>query len=272
MSEIVSTLHTTPYYTFASPRYNCLRNYPTTLIPEDYEHFDSVNGSADKYFPCYTLTSNQPPVVELVDNKGVKYPLKGNLSFRKHLDKGSFKIVGRKDNPDKPFNQNLARHKVYFTSYVSSKFNPGWCVIQTYNQPPSLPGDKVTYIPQLLVRCLGNNMSVAELYAYDLDSADKGALLISEEGFLPGDIVLYKKHLFKCHVPTKSYPPSQQKDNQFWNVIDLQNNVFNADVFTISKEGAKYYKDATDETRRFDPVKDNQGTLVSWSIAYYSDN
>lgn len=40
-----NTINTIPGFVFGSPRYNALRNYDTTLVPENYRAYDSINGT-----------------------------------------------------------------------------------------------------------------------------------------------------------------------------------------------------------------------------------
>lgn len=270
MSEIVSTIYTTPYYTFSSPRYNCLRNYETGLIPENYANFDALNGSCDKYFPCYTLTVNSIPKTELVNNNGERKTQQGSFAFREHMPRATTRIVGRKDRPATPFNATLQRYKLYQDKYITAKLNPGWCVIQTQIEPPASEGGKQTYLPQFVVRALGNNSSIKQLYAIDLDDEKTQQLYVSSTRFLAGEIVQFKKNLFKCIEETSSYPPTSGQDTDNWQYLNFERNVFNADIFALEETNSAFFMSITDDRRKFDPVVDNTNDdLICWSLAYY---
>lgn len=266
MSEISSTLYTTSFYVFGSPRYNCIRNYPTILAPEDYTSYDGLNGTCDKYFPCYTLTSNDKPITEFVNEKGEVVKNEGAFGFREHQPKTKFKIVGKKDNPDSPSNSTLARHKIYEDLYITSKLNPGWCVIQSQQKQESETA-KIENVPQFVVRALGNNGSMRQLYALDLDAQEPQALNMTTVGFLAGDIVVYKSNLFKCLKDTVVFPPTSAVDNEEWKYMNFEN-VFNADLFALTPEKSAYFMDVSDENRKFDPTKADD-TLMCWSVAYH---
>lgn len=269
MSEIVSTLYITPYFTYGSPRYNCVRTLPTVLVPEDYKAFDNLNGTCDKYFPCYTLTTNTPPKTELINNEGVTTMLKGSFSFREHRTSTDYSIIGRKSNPGSPYNLGLARHKVYLTKCLTAKLNPGWCVLQTRIKPPQDEEGKDTYIPQFVVRILGNNDTIKQLYAVDLDEETTQNIYGSQTDFLPGEIIKYKQNLFKCIIQTKDYPPITPTTNNNWQYLNLNKSIFNADLFAISDNNAEYFLSVEEDKRKFNPTTDDPDTLVAWNAAYY---
>lgn len=268
MSEIVSQFYTNTYYTFASPRYNCIKNFPTTLVPEDYSRFDGINGTCDKFFPCYSLLENNRPKTELVNNAGDVFEQKGVFGFREHKRKFQSRFIGSKNSTNAYANKTLSKHRVDEDKYVSTTLNPGWCVIQTAVKPPKTPTEKVTYIPQFVVRALGNNDSIRQLYAVNLDD-ESNQLYSSNTDFAEGEIVNFKNNLFKCVKSTKEYPPTELKDNDFWQYINFDRNVFNADLFVLTDTDSKYFLPVSDNKRNFDPKREVDDTLLCWSVAYY---
>ena len=265
MSEIISTLYTTSYYTFSSPRYNTLYNYPTQLVPEDYSIFDAVNGTCDKYFPCYVLTSCDKPKTELVKNTGEAIENKGCFSFREHIQKAATKKVGKKDKPASPSN-DLAQYKIQSDLYTTVRLNAGWSVIQTKNIYEN--NQPVEYLPQFVVRALGNNTSIRELYVEDLDTEKVKNINSSTTNFLSGELVVYKKNIYKCIKDTLNYPPvTAGSDTEEWKYINFSN-VFNADIFALTDTSSAYFTEVSDEERLFDPDKEDD-TLICWSVAYY---
>lgn len=252
-------------YTFASPRYNCIVNFPSVLVPEDYRLFDSLNGTADKYFPCYTLLQGSSPKTVLYNNLGIQTEHEGVFGFREHSKhRKSFK-VGKKDNPASPSNKNLFQAKVFTDRYITTNLNPGWCVIQTVE---TVVNDETVYTPNYVVRVLGNNSVTKELYAINLDDEDI-EIEYTNASFVAGDIAIYKQNLFKCIKETNLFPPKQLIDNEYWKSLNM-NNVFNADLFTLTNKTSSYVAEVGEEDRRFNPDSEDD-SLICFNIAYWHE-
>ena len=261
--ETISTIYNTLNHGFGSPRYHALLNLETLIVPEDYSLFDSLNGTCDKYFPCYSLISSTKPVTEFIDNLGVATTIaKGPLSMRELSTNKLPAIIGRNDSPARPFNSTLARHKVFTTTLGSSLLNPGWCNIQVKE---GLESGKTTYAPQYIIRNLGNTSSIAQLYAIPID--DKAKLGAST--FYVGDITIYKNNLWRCKVETLNLPPVKpETPSQEWDNVS-ESSVFNSDVFAVTPTSSAYLMSAKDEERQFNPSTDEPESLIAWSVAYY---
>jgi hypothetical protein len=272
MSTVVNT---TSYFTFGSPRYNSINTLSTNLIPEDNEHFTSLNGTYDKFFPLYRLIETDEPVHELVQQDSSSSPIKGGLKIHNTSYK-TFKVDygAIKGSKERPYNSNLEKQSVSYSNWSSIRLNSAWCVIQ---QQEKTTNAGVEYIPTLLVRALGTNATIVQIHALDLDADIKNTITQWKSTDFPiGLIVKYKDNAWRCIKPTRKIPPEKApKDSQLingdWSYMNYNDNVFNADIFFLSESGdSNYLKEVKDSKRKFHPVKDNKDDdLVCWNLAYY---
>lgn len=272
----MSTVNLTSYYIFGSPRYNAAATFPTIMIPEDYAYYTGLNGTYDKYFPLYRLTETSEPTVELVSANADSFKIKGDLSIRVNNYKASTAEYGAiKGNAERPFNSNLEKQSVSYSYWAHTRLNAAWCVIQN-KQDTSNPLN-IEYIPQLLVRTLGNNAVLSDVHAIDLDSLKAGDTWKSSE-FPRGMIVKYKNNIWRCKRPNRQNPPSKAlssgQTNEDWEYMNLNDNVFNADLFALTPDGTSaYIFEVKDTKRRFNPILANKDDdLVCWNLAYYHGN
>lgn len=263
-------------YVFASPRYNLFRNQTTNLIPEDYGYYDNINGSYDKYFPCYSLDTNDIPLLKLKNAENIDTSLKtsGDISLSLFKTKYPGKQVGKVDKPDSPSNSNLEQKKIYFTTYIASKLNPGWSVIQSRAVKDSNT-NKYTYTPNFIIRALGTNEVCDQIFAIDIDDKTMTSGILN---YKTGTIVKQKEsenntesryYLWKALSDTTSRPPRKPTElNPNWKLLDFTFNVFNADIFSIANKEINYFMDVSNKTRKFHPNKEND-SLVCWNMSYY---
>lgn len=251
-------INTTSFYQFSSPRYNSVRSFESILIPENYHTHDSINGSYDKLFPCYSLTESDKPKTQLVLQDNQTIDLVGSFQLKEVRKNIKTKYIGKKINPDKPYNNNLDRKEVLYNLYEGMKLNTGWSVIQTRT--------KNNYKePLFLVRCLGDTNAITAIFAIPLDETINKFDLEVEIG----TIVSYKSNIWRCIAKTKEYPPKTPVlTTNYWKLYRTDN-VFNADVFTLSRVGSNYLIKVTDQKRSFLPQKQKDDTLVVWNLAYY---
>jgi hypothetical protein len=267
--------HTVPYYTFASPRYRAVKNKQIELIPEDYNRYDSINGTYDKYFPLYAVDENEPPVLELVNEQGQATKMKGLMEFIPFRDKFTYREKGKKNERVNLANSNLEYKKTFYQEHLSIKLNPGWSLIQS--NVTTVAG-KAKFTPKYIIRALGNNTSTRYNLAVKLPKLKSTESGYAANEFNPGTIVEYNGNLWKCLKPTKLYPPltvatrnvGDDPTTEEWDNINLVTNVFNADVFIVGGQGIGYLAEINDETRQFNPnKKDGDDTLVAWNLSYY---
>jgi hypothetical protein len=272
----MTTVNLTSYYIFGSPRYNVATTYPTILIPENYEYYTGLNGTYDKYFPLFKLTESSEPLLDLVSANASTSPIKGDLSIRVNNYKALTTTFGAiKGSAEKPFNSNLEKKSVSYSYWAHTRLNPAWCVIQ--NKQDNSDPQNIQYIPQLLVRTLGNNAVLSNIHAVDLDTLQPTTTWKSSE-FPIGMIVKYKENLWRCKKATRTNPPEKSlkngQTNSEWDYLNLNDNVFNADLFALTEDGTSGYMfEVKDNHRKFNPIlanKDND--LVCWNLSYYHGN
>ncbi|MGL5923693.1 hypothetical protein [Chroococcidiopsis sp.] len=254
-------VNTTPFHLTGSPRYHTVKNEETVLIPADYLYQDRINGTYDKFFPCYSLDTSDVPTIELTIGLGTPKPLKGDLGTTLFRDQFKGKEVGKKEAFSSPVNSNLEYKKVFYAEHWYTKLTPGWCVIQTAKD---VQGKET---PAYLVRALGNDQVCRSIHAIDLPSSKQASPLGS---FLPGMIVKYEESVWKCLKKTRSYPPRKpsKRPSVFWELVEFASNVFNADVFSMSESGSSYFTEVTDPVRTFNP-KTQDDSLVLFNVAYH---
>lgn len=269
----MSILNQTSYFIFGSPRYNASTTFPTIKIPEQYTYYTGLNGTYDKFFPLYKLTSSDSPSLQLVDNLGNSSNITGDLSIRNTNYKSFRDTFGKNDNRSIPKNSNLEEKEVSYSYWSNINLNPAWCVIQT--QVDTSDVENIEYSPVLLVRSLGNTNTTRQVHALDLDKQGRESQWASAD-FPVGIIVKYKDNIWKCIKSTRQLPPDRiptvgDVSNDNWQLVNLEGNVFNADLFALGKNGASgYLLEVSDKDRKFDPSKDNvQDELVCWNMAYY---
>lgn len=263
-------------YVFGSPRYNTFRNQTTNLIPEDYGYYDSINGTYDKYFPCYSLDTNDTPTMQLVNQNGEHLEIKnGDLELFLFRAKYGGKRVGKVENPDRPYNSNLQTNMIYYQTYMYSKIHPGWCVIQT--QTTKDLDNKNVYEPFLLVRLVGTNEVCNQVFAIDLDDKE---VALGSVPFRPGIIIKQKEdsnvnttrfYLWKCLQETINRPPRNPNGytGTEWKLLDYSYNVFNADLYYIAGNQLNYFMEVNSTTRKFHPNKENDDSLICFNASYY---
>jgi hypothetical protein len=238
-----------------------VRNDPTVLIPADYIYQDQINGTYDKFFPCYSLDTSEVPKIELTIGSGSPKPLNGDLGTVVFRDQFKGKEVGKKAAFSSPTNSNLDYKKVFYTEHYYTKLTPGWCVIQTTKDAQ---GDE---IPAYLVRALGNDQVCRSIHAIDLPSPKQTTPL---GNFLSGMIVRYEGSVWKCLKATQTYPPQKptKRPSGFWELVEFTSNVFNADLFALSESGSSYFTEVSDPVRTFNP-KTQDDSLILFNVAYH---
>lgn len=264
-------------YVFSSPRYNTFRNQSTNLIPENFGYYDSINGSQDKYFPCYSLDTNDIPKMYIIDQLGQTTQIKdGDIEVFLFRAKYGGKRVGKVENPDKPYNSNLQTNLIYYQQYMYSKLNPGWCTIQTLSTKDL--NNKYIYNPFLLVRVLATNEVCEQMFAIDLDDKE---LSLGSVPFRSGIIVKQKEdtnvnttryYLWKCLKETTEKPPRNGSigSTSEWKLLDYSYNVFNADLYYIADNQINYFMEVNNTTRKFHPNKENDTSLISYNVSYFN--
>ena len=249
---------------WSSPRYHAFINYDTVFLPDDYLSYDSLNGTADKYFPLYTITETDEPVIEEVKSNGIVsesntlglYRLRSNLLKRD---------VGRKRDPQPPYNSNLELKVVSYVELESLSFNPGWSTLQTVDiQTVNGPIQEAN----ILVRVLGNRGVVEDIYAVDLDTQPYEELRESVDTIPTGVIYKLNDNLWECIKPTKSLPPEDKSESDEWALIEYSN-VFNADVYSYAEGRVSKIYTVVEDSRDFDPIRDGGESLVCWNLSYY---
>jgi hypothetical protein len=269
-----TTVHTTSYFTFGSPRYNSIHTLPTNIIPDDNEHYNALNGTYDKFFPLYRLIETDEPINELINQDGVVTELKGALKTHNTSYK-TFKVNygAIKGTTEKPYNSNLEKQVVNYSNWSTIRLNPAWCVIQ---QIDKIENNTVKFIPNLLIRALGTNSVVNQIHALDLDADKKNTITEWKSADFPaGLIVKYKDNSWRCLRATRKLPPDKLPKiplpDSDWLYLNYNDSVFNADVFVISEAGdSSFLKEVKDTKRIFHPLRDNKNNdLVCWNLAYY---
>lgn len=261
-------------YLFSSPRYNTLRNQTTNLIPEDYGYYDSINGTYDLYYPCYSLDENDVPKMKLINQYGNETIITtGDIDIFVFKGKHEGKQVGKVENPANPHNSTLEKKKVYYTQYMFNKLNPGWSILQT--RPTKNSNNKEEYSPFLLVRLLGTKEVCNQIFSIDLD--DK-TIKSGHVPFKIGVIVKYKEsdninetkyNIWKCIADTKELPPRKADiTNSSWKLCDYTFNVFNADIFALGENKINYFTEINNADRKFHPDKEDE-TLICWNASYF---
>jgi hypothetical protein len=272
----MSTVNLTSYYVFGSPRYNAATTYPTIVIPEDYTYYTGLNGTYDKYFPLYRLDESSEPLIEIVNSKGTSSALKGDLAMKLSSYNAKSATFGAiKGSQERPFNSNLEKKIISYSYWAHTRLNSAWCVIQ--NKQDATDIQDIKYVPQLLVRVLGNNAVLSQIHAIKLDTLKADSVWKTTD-FPVGMIISYKDNVWKCKKQTKTNPPDKKlkegQQNEFWEFMNLADNVFNADLFAITEDGSTGYMfEITDKKRKFNPIISNKNNdLVSWNLAYYHGN
>lgn len=259
------TVHTLSYFTYGSPRYNAVRSYGTDKIPNDYALHDSVNGTYDKWFPLYRLTESEPPLMQLVTYEGNASTVKGDLSLRNVRDKYTSAQSGAiKKGTEAPTNSNLELKTIHYSMWDSIRLNPAWCVIQ--NTVDNTTPTAIKYIPTYLVRVLGNYGIAKGIHSTKISEDSKQRT----DDYAKGSLLLYKDNLWLCTKPTRTSPPdSKYSYSSEWSLYKPENNVFNADIFSLSENGSSSYMMAiTDPKRKFNPLE-QKSDLIMWNVAYY---
>lgn len=292
-------------YIHASPRYNAVKNFlvdGNTKVAEDYARYDTLNGTADKFFPCYSLTdcSNSSNTVTtfLIDELGMpgvgdninreQPSIRGSFTYSpiytsEGMLKSTVKTIGKKVyTKSSPVNSNLAKVESEGMYYNALKSNPGWCIIQSIpvqkegSNPP-----QITEMPIYFIRPLGNNDSIKMLYARNM-----GTKILKRETtgdkFEEGELISYLDRIFRCKSPTNTLPVIQTYKNTFvpndyWEELNFADNVFHADVFAFVDGKLIFFKMAEDPVRKFNPNlnkdpktgQNPNSNLVCWAVGYY---
>lgn len=266
MTTTKTVLYTNSRFDYASPRYHSSLGFNGGIAADDFLAYDGINGTCDKYFPCYSLTSSPKAKTLFIDANGVSTEVKGSLEFRVDEAVKNVQVLGRKDTLPALSNSNLGRYEVDKKSQMTTNLNPGWCDIQIQTKTGTSTNDPDTYLPQFLIRVLGDNETTKYLYANKLEESKIG---VSSSDFLKGEIVEYKNNLFRCVKVTKRYPPSKQESTEYWQYLNLDRHVFHADMFVLNKNKAVFFKDVQDDKRIFNPIKNEDDTLIAWNVSYY---
>ena len=262
MSEIVYKLSN---FNWGSPRYHACANYETVHMPDNYLAYDDLNGTADKYFPLYTITDSDRPAIEEVNSAGVAkasknlklYVLRSNLLKRD---------VGMKREPQAPYNSNMQLKTVSYVELESLALNPGWCTLQTQTSETI---DGPAEVGAILVRVLGNSEVVEDIYAVDLDTSPYSEIRQSVDTIPAGVIYKLNSTLWECVKDTKELPPEDKEEaSSDWAIIETDT-VFNADVYMYTAGNIEKVYTATEDDRKFNPVEDGGDTLVCWNLSYF---
>lgn len=246
-----SLIYRTDGYIFASPRYHAFPAIETTKIPDNYANYDSTNQTYDKYFPCYALNTSDEPQLQLIQQDGKVSKLEGDIQLTHLTYKLKGRKIGKKSTPSLFSNSTLEEKQVFYSEYATPKLHPGWSTIQL------VPN---TSKPTYLVRALGNNTSLENYFALQVDQETSPIT-----DYPVGTIIKYSKKYWLCLSSTKVLPKDAAS---FWQQINFPTNVFNADVYAMTESKIKYVKQVTSK-RRFNPLQPDT-TLVNWNVSYYS--
>lgn len=259
-----TTVNNIAYYTYGSPRYNAVKSFSPTKIPNDYSYHDDVNGTYDKWFPLYRLTSTEEPRLQLVNAEGQTYNITGTLALKPIQNRSFSQEYGAiKNGTEQPFNSNLEKQKVFYSTWSGIRLNPAWMTIQ--NRVDKSNPQKTVYTPVLLIRILGNETIVNGIHAIEISDTQK----ISNEEFPEGLFINYKKRLWKCIKKTRRYPPSTNQSTSEWQLYKPETDIFHADIFSLANEGQSgYMLEVTEEKRKFNPLEAGDD-LVCWNLSYY---
>lgn len=243
----MSVFNTVAGYTFASSRYHSTFPISSIWQDENYSRYDKVNGTYDKYWPCFALTESPEPVLSCLLPDNSITAVQGDVApFPYERDYGK-RTMGAINYQHQLVNSNLDRKTISFNSWIYSKLTIGWGTIQTF----------------YMTRILADSTTAAFLYALELPKEN------STLSFPAGLIVSYDKKTYKCIKATSSQPTT---DSQEWELLQ-GTNAFVADVFTFSPTEIKYSTTVTDPVRVFQPsieVNKEDSNLISWNVSYWS--
>jgi hypothetical protein len=244
-------------FTFASSRYHS--TYPISSNvwqDEDYRNYDILNGTYDKYWGCFSLTESPEPRLECILPNSSTVTVKGDMKMFPYTVNYGTRTVGSVNYQHPLVNSNLDKVTIDFNSWIYTQLNPGWTNIQTLNNSSS----------GYIARVLGSSETASFLYSVDLP--DTNSITVIE--FPRAIIVAYKEKYYKALNATSTYPAA---DNEDWQLLEGQENVFIADVFGLNNGTVKYVSTETDPDRTFkvkDEVEKENSNLISWNLSYFT--
>lgn len=243
-----------PVFTYGSPRYHSYI-YDNYIYEEDnFLGYDIINGTYDKYFPLYSITSNDEPKLSVTMPNGTVENLRGDVEIRLNRDKYGSKTIGWTDYRHPYVNQALDQKEIKYSDYLHTNLNPAWCHIQiNTNDSVSFNG--------YLIRTLGYKEVTKAYLSLDykedfLQFFPKGIIVHSEDDSIP----------LKAIQNTYNLPSIESSD---WEVISDNDTPFNADYYSINESGNTQYINSIQDRNRSFRVEDSDTTLISWNMSVY---
>lgn len=250
---MATKVHLLPDYEYASPRYHAFKPETYKYLEDDYSHYDSLNGTYDLFWPCFTITETSEPYLALVKINGEEVKLTGDLGAKKLAEDFATRNIGSRNGKSVFINKNLENKNIDYTQWMHPKLNPGWTNIQPLS---TVDNEFVGY----LIRSLARTDTTEAYLSVDLKLKD----FIPTENFAKGIIIKYKDKLYRAETETATLPPGSN-----WSELAGESNVFQADVYALASDGkSNYIGVIKDKKRKFNPTENGFDTnLVSWNIS-----
>lgn len=245
-------------FTYASPRYHTTKFASSPFASDDYQEYDALNGTYDKFWPLYAVTESEEPKSFLVNSAGIEKEIKGDLSLFLYKDNYAPRSIGAVGYLNPTVNTNLDKVDYSFSLWLQPELNPGWTNIQSYGSASGTFGG-------FLIRLLSNSELIKENHSIKLEKAPGDTSTVaSASNFPKGTIVEYEGKVYKCLTPTNLYPDNTSAS---WQSLNEVGTTFYADMYVFNSEGTTvYHTSFEDRERTFDPKR--QGTdLVAWNIS-----
>lgn len=233
---------------FLAPRNKVGVPFSTIFAAEDNDLFFNLNGTYDKHFPLYALTSiqgattNSRPSIFFINRLGTETKLSGAMTPQIFKERINRREIGRKSEIHPTLgNPNLALNTIYYREFLIPKFDPKYTLV--------VDGKFIT-----------NTIQKPNEQFTDLGTEPSSVF----EPFAKGSLVKYTNRYYRCLVPTKNYPLAT--DNS-WQQLPERQSIFTADIYSIFGTNVQFLQTYT-EDRTFRPEQQDT-SLVTYNVSCF---
>ena len=235
-------------HSFLAPRNQVGKPFSTLFIAEDNDAHWRLNGTYDKHFPLYALTSiqgastNYRPSISLINRLGTETRLSGSVTPQIFKEKINRREIGRKSEIHPILgNSGLVLNRIYYREFMIPKFNPKYTLVVDS-------------------KFITNTIQKPAEQFTDLGASSSSVF----EPFAKGSLVKYSGKYYRCLVPTKAYPAN---DNNDWQQLPERQSIFTADIYGIFGSNVQYLQTYS-EDRTFRPEQQDT-SLVTYNVSCF---
>ena len=233
---------------FLSPRAKVGKPFSTLFIAENNDAHFNLNGTFDKHFPLYALTSiqgastNSRPSISLINRLGTETRLSGSVTPQIFKEKINRREIGRKSEIHPILgNSGLALNTIYFREFLIPKFDPKYTLVVDS-------------------KFITNTIQNPSQQFTDLGASPSSVF----EPFAKGSLVKYSGNYYRCLEPTKAYPSATDSN---WQQLSERQSIFTADIYAIFGSNVQFLQTYS-EDRTFRPEQQDT-SLVTYNVSCF---